>query len=114
MKRMPWPLGPEATPDPDALPRVERAGNRVRFIDKSGAAWTIWDTMFDGGRHVRVLHGTSSAQYRVFVDQDEMRRLYRFGRGELRELDVAHLERQLRAAEYLPATMPARQPADPR
>jgi hypothetical protein len=87
---------------------------RVRFAAKDGTTWTVWDVTWSKGKHHRRPHGDPSATARLFVNREGVRRVYHFRPGESRVLEEQALERQLGAAEYLPAGPAFVSDADPR
>lgn len=66
------------------------------FTDAAGREWHVYDTVVRDGRHRSLVYGSPRATSRVFVAEDRARMIYTFGDGEPRELDVKHLERQLK------------------
>jgi hypothetical protein len=69
------------------------------FTDAAGRDWHVYDTVLRSGRTHRAVKAASPrATFRVFVAEDRTRMIYEFGDGEPRELDVTHLERQLKQA----------------
>jgi hypothetical protein len=98
-------------PPADLLPRIERApGGRVYYQHLDGTRWRIHTVRFAGGRFRRVSLEAREATGRVFVPEGEgqARKHYSFRLGERIEVELAHLERQFREAEYLPT-----EPYDP-
>ena len=69
------------------------------FTDADGREWHVYDTVLRGGRHRPRALGSPTATHRVFVAEDRTRMMHLFGQGEPRDLEVAHLERQLRLAK---------------
>ncbi len=68
------------------------------FTDAAGREWHVYDCVLRGRTHRAVKLASAQARYRVFVAEDRTRMIHEFGDGEPRELDAAHLERQLRLA----------------
>jgi hypothetical protein len=80
------------------------------FTDAAGREWHVYDTVLRGRTHRAVKYSSPAATFRVFVAEDRTRMMYEFGDGEPRELDVAHLERQLRQARTRDAWAQAYRP----
>jgi hypothetical protein len=97
-----------------SVARVDRAGDRVRFVAGDGTVFTVWDVSFSGGRHHRHPYTSGRATSRVFVPEAGSRRLHRFKPGESRALEPELLAQQLRSAEYLPTEPPGQTVRDPR
>jgi hypothetical protein len=68
------------------------------FTDAAGREWHVYDCVVRGRVHRAVKFSSPQARCRVFVAEDRTRMVYTFGDGEPRELDVKHLERQLKQA----------------
>lgn len=68
------------------------------FNDAAGREWHVYDCVLRGRTHRAVKYTSPQARFRVFVAEDRTRMIYEFGDGEPRELDPAHLERQLSQA----------------
>ena len=81
-----------------AQPFVEWDRGQAYFTSADGREWHVYDTVVRERRHRPVKYGSTAARYRVFVAPDRSRMVYEFGDGELRDLEVAHLQRQLKQA----------------
>lgn len=90
------------------VPRVAFQSGRMRFFDKSGHAFTVYDVARVGGRIRRTALAAVSATWRVFVASDGKRHAYRFRRGEARELDPMLLDQQLNGARWSTVFRPSR------
>jgi hypothetical protein len=84
------------------------------FTDAAGREWHVYDCVLRGGTHRAVKYASPRATFRVFVAEDRTRMIYTFGDGEPRELDAAHLARQLKQAHtreaWAQAFKPRRRP----
>jgi hypothetical protein len=89
-------------------PRVVFQSGRMRFFDKSGHPFTVYDVARVGGRIRRTAPAAGSATWRVFVGADGKRYAYRFRRGEARELDPMLLDQQLNGARWSSVFQPNR------
>ncbi len=89
-------------------PRVAFQSGRMRFFDKSGHAFTVYDVARVGGRIRRTALAAGTATWRVFVGSDGRRHAYRFRRGEARELDPELLDQQLNGARWSTVFRPNR------
>jgi hypothetical protein len=74
----------------------------VRFTAADGVAWTVWDCTWSKGKHHPRAHGDPTATDRIFVNAERVKRAYRFGKNESRVFEPQALERQLKAAAFLP------------
>ncbi len=81
------------------------------FTDAEGREWHVYDTVLRGGRHRALKLASPKATSRLFVAEDRTRMVHVFGQGEPRDLEVAHLERQLRLAKTTAAWAATFQPA---
>jgi hypothetical protein len=77
---------------------------QVRFTDADGAEWTVWDVTWSNKKYHRRPHCDPTATERVFVNADGVKRAYKFKPSDSRVLEPQSLDRQLRAAAYLPTT----------
>jgi hypothetical protein len=78
----------------------------VYFTCVAGTKYRVYDTVFAGGKHEQRPVGDPAATARIFVPNGGMKRSYTFKRGDARILANETLEKQLRAAEYLPSEIP--------
>jgi hypothetical protein len=81
-----------------AVPFVEWDHGQAYFTSADGREWHVYDTVVHDRKHRPLKYGSTAARYRVFVAPDRARMVYQFGDGELRDLEPAHLERQLKQA----------------
>ncbi|MDB4906348.1 MAG: hypothetical protein JWO05_1132 [Gemmatimonadetes bacterium] len=86
-------------PAPDALPRVEFKKGEVYFVDAAAMMWHVYDRRLEPGVRITLSCGAGGANTRVFVPQSGPSRSYKFTVGELRDVKVEHLERQLEHAK---------------
>lgn len=78
---------------------VTHSPGRVRYVDREGRAWTVWDVVVRGEKRAVVTGGAGDARARYFVSAAGARRVYLFdSKRELRDVAERHLERQLRDA----------------
>ena len=97
-------------PEPDVPPFIDRDDGKLYFIAADGVRYRVHDTTFANYRDTVVPIGAPHAHYRNFVTAERTRRVYQFRKGELHDVTVPHLERQLRESDYAP---PPRKPGDP-
>lgn len=90
------------------------ASEPVYFTDTAGVRYRVFDGTMKDGKTVVANPPAPWAKFRIFRPAEGSRRLYYFQPGEPRAPDGAELERQLRRAEYLPATATHEPAADPR
>jgi hypothetical protein len=96
------------------LPREMKAGptsdhgiithspGRVRYVDREGREWTVWDVAIRDGVRTHVPAGAIDARLRYFVNASGGRRRYLFdSKRELRDVAERHFERQLREADVV-------------
>jgi hypothetical protein len=91
-------------------PHLMPAWREPYFTDVAGREWHVYDCVVHGRTHRAVKHTSPQAQCRVFVAEDRTRMVYTFDDGEPRELEVAHLARQLRDAKTREAWAQALRP----
>jgi hypothetical protein len=75
--------------------------DHVFYQAPDGAWYHVYDRRRRDGKWTAEVPPLRAAVSRVFVPASGPKRLYKFGPGEIHELTEAHLERQLRQAEYL-------------
>jgi hypothetical protein len=75
----------------------------VYYVTAEGTRWRVHDCIVRGGKPIRIgLPGREGASCRVFVAKNNVKKLYRFARGELSWKATAdQFDRQLAAAEFL-------------
>jgi len=78
-------------------PRVQ-----VRFTAADGTVWTVWDVTWSNKKHHPRPHCDPTATERVFVNAQGVKRAYKFKPSDSRVLEEQALERQLRAAGFMP------------
>jgi hypothetical protein len=76
----------------------------VRFTAADRAEWTVWDVTWSNKKYHRRPHGDTTATQRVFVNAEGVRHAYKFKASDSRVFEEQTLERQLRAAAFLPTT----------
>jgi len=92
-------------PEPELPPLIDRVDGKTYFVDAAGVRYRVHDVTFAQHRNTRVPLGSPTAHYRIFVARSGEKRSYQFTRGELHDVTVPHLERQLRVAGYLGTTV---------
>lgn len=98
------PRAPEAFRRDAGLGRLDysQAPAAVYFVAGTGDRWRIHDCrMVDGRLRPFPTPGAAAAQYRVFVAETGVRKVYTRTKGEIWRLTEAQLDRQLAAAEFL-------------
>ena len=98
-------LQPETQRRNTDLPRVERIGERLYFIDVAGTEWRVYDVAFsppacEAGRRRAARPPWVLANYWWFVRRDGEERCYRIAPGEARTVTPDVLARQLVQAEH--------------
>lgn len=77
----------------------QRSPVLVRFTEREGVRWTVWDVTSSNNKHHRRPHGDPTATERVFVNAEGMRCAYEFKPSESRVFEEQALERQLKIAK---------------
>lgn len=86
---------------PEPHLRQERAGEPAYYTDADGTVWRILDCTWRRGGWAWRNPIAHQATHRIFRAADGTRRVHAFTAGEPRDLELALLEAQLRAAGYL-------------
>jgi hypothetical protein len=86
------------------MPERKKPRVQVRFTAADGSVWTVYDVTWSNKKHHPRPHGDPTATERVFVNAEGVKRAYKFKPSDSHVLEEQSLERQLRAAAFLPTT----------
>ncbi len=86
-----------------SVKRPKNATVLVRVTIGDGVEWTVYDVTWSNKKHHRCPHGDPTAMERVFVNQQGVKRVYRFKPSDTRILEAQALARQLMSAAYMPS-----------